>query len=325
MIKDKNTTVGYHCPFCGMSILNEINIFSMNGNLIKMKCVCGGSELIATITKDRKIRLTMPCIVCPNSHSFTISSGIFFERELFSFSCTFTAINICFIGKNQKVYEALKKNEEELLDAFAMYESGYDTDKPDNGGFTTSFSKDTDENKDKDKKPGVNIFNPFEIFDELDGFDDDFDDLDEFDEFGEFDGDLFEFWDGGNINNTDRKKSKAKATGFELYKTNNNNKTHKTTKNDKVMEIDQNVDLSKLKIKSYPVILQILDIVSRLYRDDKIFCECGEFDGKIILLENFVLIACKNCNSERKIKSSAVSDIEYIAEMGELHLDFDDK
>ena len=122
MITSRETTVGYHCPFCGMSILNKINIFTMEGNLIKLKCVCGGSELAVQILKDRKYKITAPCILCPNPHTFTLSSAAFFQKDLFSLSCKFTAVNICFIGKSNKVYDALKKNEQELIKTFGVAE-----------------------------------------------------------------------------------------------------------------------------------------------------------------------------------------------------------
>ena len=366
MIKDQNTTVAYHCPFCGMPILNPVTMFSTNGNLIKLKCVCGGSELVIHITKDKKVRITVPCIVCPNSHSFTVSSNIFFERELFAFSCTFTSINICFIGKYAKVYNAIKKNEEELLKAFAQYENDYYPDIPDNSGFTASFPGDNDNGNnhshehDHDNhshnKSGIDLFNPLGNFE----YPDDLDDLDETE--------FWNFWDDGQFGGDDtndmediylsenmsdksdkagkKYKRKSNEQGFELYKTGDiatpqnyvsalqrdNLKIPKNKKSNtaeqaqhnsfKFVEIDGN-DFSKIKIKNYPIILQILDVVSNLYKENKIFCKCGHFNGKIALWENSVHVECKDCASQRDIKSTTIADIEYIAELGELYLDFD--
>lgn len=372
MIKERNTTIGYHCPFCGMSILHPVNLFSMSGNLIKLKCVCGGSELAVQVKKDGKFRITVPCIVCPNSHSFTVSSAVFFEKALFSFSCTFTSINICFMGRYRKVVEAMQKNEDELLEAFAQYENDYGPDLPDidikdNPGFTASFfdgenegdgrgnnNKNDGKNKNS-KNPVLDLFNPLGITGKLDGFDDidDFDDFDDYDDFDEFDDDFFDFWGDGEFDDVidgdmypewsgNNKKKRKKEPGFKLYKTddsaavsnnendeNNQNRSNsKHSQNSKPadikkMEIKQEIDLNKIKMKSYPIILQILDVVSKLYKEKKIVCKCGDFDGKIVLLENFVHLECKNCGSNRNIKSSNVSDIEYISDMGKLYLDFD--
>ena len=277
MIADRDTTVGYHCPYCGMSILNKINIFSMSGNLIKIKCVCGSSELVVQMLKDGKFKITVPCILCPNSHSFTLSSGTFFQKDIFALSCKFTAINICFIGKGNKVYDALKKNEEELLETFAAYEEEYGgvLDDLDSG----YFGDGSDE------------------FDELDDFDD-AQDLNEFDEFGnDFDYDY-----------------EKKDSGFVL---------HKNSGADKNTEEDIE-DIENIKVNSYQIVSQILDILSRFYNEKKISCKCGNLDGKIVILGNAVHIECKNCGSYRNIKSLNVSDAEYLSDMDELYLDFDD-
>lgn len=162
MIAKRDTTVGYHCPFCGMPVLNKINVFSMEGNLIKMKCVCGGSEMTVQIQKDQKYKITTPCILCPNPHSFTLSSAAFFQRDLFSLSCKFTAVEICFIGKSNKVYEALRKNEEELIKTFGAAGDPDDFDDE-------LFFDDDDDYDDFDD-------------DDFDDFDDDFWDDDDYDD-----------------------------------------------------------------------------------------------------------------------------------------------
>ncbi|MCL1859312.1 MAG: hypothetical protein FWF92_08780 [Oscillospiraceae bacterium] len=303
MVKDRDTTVGYHCPFCGMSILNRINIFSMSGNLIKMKCVCGSSELVVQMLKDNKFKVTVPCILCPNSHSFTLSSGTFFQKDLFALSCKFTAINICFIGKGNKVYDALKKNEEELMQTFAAYEEEYGEVLDDLSAEDLLFDDD--------------------YFNEYDDFDDDFDDIEDAEEFDDdFDGDF---------------SHERKKPGFVLYKNkkfvpgsdnpdnydnyeNSGDTELKAIKNTKNIE-----EIENIKIGSYQIVSQILDILSQLYDKDKIFCKCGNLDGKIVILNNAVHIECKNCGSYRNIKASNVSDTEYLNDIDALYLDYDDK
>lgn len=309
MIKDKNTTIGYHCPHCGAPILNYINVFSFSaaGNIIKLKCPCGASELTVNITRDKKFRLNVPCIVCPNSHSYTISSNIFFEREVFSFSCKFTALSICFIGKNGPVVtEALKKNERELLSTFAEYDDTFD---PDMAELSDIFSWDGDDgwedNNGEDDEGGwfeALFSNYLEGEDEYDDeTEDDFDALME----------LF-------TRNTAKPK-----TGFEIYINENFTPDAEQESGKKEREGDINaIDTSK--IKNYQATSQILSTLAQLLRGAKIYCKCKNFDGSISLLENYVHIECKKCGSERDIKSFNISDIEYIAEMGELYLDFDD-
>jgi len=128
MIKDKDTTVGYHCPHCGIPISSSVSMFAFSspGKMIKLRCLCGMSELVINITRDKKFRFSIPCMVCPNAHSYNVSSNVLFDRELFAFSCKFTALNICFVGNSGEVLKALKKNEQELLAAFAEYDESFD-------------------------------------------------------------------------------------------------------------------------------------------------------------------------------------------------------
>jgi len=87
---------------------------------------------------------------------------------LFAFTCKFTAINICFIGKGNKVYEALKKNEEELVQIFAAFEEEY-------AGEFDDFDGELYLDEISDYLDGVSGFlNGDEDFDELDEFDEKF-------------------------------------------------------------------------------------------------------------------------------------------------------
>ena len=116
VLDKKETTVAYRCPYCGASVMSMIGIFALSGDMIRLKCPCGESSLELIYTKDKKIRLNIPCLFCPTPHSYVISSQIFFERDLFTLPCNYSGVDICFIGKQSKVQEAMKKSEEELLE-----------------------------------------------------------------------------------------------------------------------------------------------------------------------------------------------------------------
>ena len=116
VLDKKETTVAYRCPVCGASVMSMIGIFALTADLIKLKCPCGESELELVYTRDKKIRLNVPCLFCPTPHSYIISSQMFFERDLFTIPCNYSGIDICFIGRQDKVQEAMKKSEKELLE-----------------------------------------------------------------------------------------------------------------------------------------------------------------------------------------------------------------
>lgn len=117
MILDpKKTTVAYRCPSCGAGVMSVVGIFNLNADMVKLKCDCGGSAMTAVMTDDGKIRLSVPCILCPNPHSFTVSQSIFFKDELFLLPCPYTDINIAVTGETNKVKAELARSELELIE-----------------------------------------------------------------------------------------------------------------------------------------------------------------------------------------------------------------
>ena len=117
MILDKKeTTVAYRCSSCGMHVMSPVGIFALSGDMTRLKCACGGSELTATYTSDRRIRLTVPCVVCPHPHNYVLSSSLFFGRDILEFNCSLTGVEICFIGKNDCVLTAIKESDDRLIE-----------------------------------------------------------------------------------------------------------------------------------------------------------------------------------------------------------------
>lgn len=125
VLDPKQTTLAYRCPDCGGTVMSLVGIFSLTGDMIRLKCSCGGSEMTAAYTKDRKIRLTVPCLVCPRPHSFTVSADSFFENGLLSLDCPETGLPLCMIGEKDAVIEAAKEADEDLL--LVMQEAGIDS------------------------------------------------------------------------------------------------------------------------------------------------------------------------------------------------------
>lgn len=109
ILNSKETTIAYRCSECGKMIFSVVGVFSLSGDLFKLRCECGGSELTAAYTRDRKINITVPCVVCGNPHSFTISTDAFFGRDVFSYTCPYSGVEICLLGKNDAVIKAAEK------------------------------------------------------------------------------------------------------------------------------------------------------------------------------------------------------------------------
>lgn len=111
----KKTYIAYRCPECGSAIDFFINIFQLSGKGFEMSCPnCHGSKMHITRSADSKVRLNVPCLVCPHPHPYTLSDDIFFGKELFALQCSFTGMDICFMGDEALVIEAMRDNEELL-------------------------------------------------------------------------------------------------------------------------------------------------------------------------------------------------------------------
>lgn len=143
ILKSKETTVAYRCPVCGKSILSIVGIFTLTGDLIKLKCDCGHSEMTLTYTSDKRVRLTVPCVLCPNSHNYTISDSAFFERDIFTLSCPYSGLEVCFLGTPEKVKEAIRKSDEALI--AMLREAGFDDYDMFRGGLDSLSDGDADE------------------------------------------------------------------------------------------------------------------------------------------------------------------------------------
>ena len=116
VLDSKQTTLAYRCPHCGAGVMSAVSMFHLKGSMIRLKCDCGKSMMEATPTKDGKVRLTVPCIICPTPHRFTVSEGIFFGKELFALPCPYSDINICVMGETNHVKAELARSELELLE-----------------------------------------------------------------------------------------------------------------------------------------------------------------------------------------------------------------
>lgn len=111
--------IAYRCPVCGTAIVGDLNLFVLGGQELKLSCKECGEEapaLTATLTKENKLALALPCLTCPNPHRFTVETQVVFSRDLFVLQCPMTALDLCFIGTEEKVEEALEENRKQLLE-----------------------------------------------------------------------------------------------------------------------------------------------------------------------------------------------------------------
>lgn len=118
-ISDKSCVIASRCPECGAIIADRINIFNLSGAQHNIKCkICGKSTLSISMSADEKIRLSVPCLVCPHPHPYTLASTSFFTKDLFLLQCSYSGLDVCFIGQEEKVDEALRLSAKQLKELF---------------------------------------------------------------------------------------------------------------------------------------------------------------------------------------------------------------
>ncbi|MBO4354429.1 MAG: hypothetical protein J5860_05745 [Clostridia bacterium] len=117
MILDpKRLTVAYRCAGCGQTVYGMTGALTLTGDMFKLKCGCGASELTLKPLPDDKVRVSLPCVFCKNVHTFVVSKKLLSSRDLFTYPCAYAGIDVCFFGTDESVGEAVKESDAELAD-----------------------------------------------------------------------------------------------------------------------------------------------------------------------------------------------------------------
>lgn len=114
ILEPKKTNVAYRCAECGSTVYGIAGAAALSGDMIKLKCSCGKSEIEIKNIGEGKLRITLPCVFCQKSHTFVISKKLLFSRELFTYPCQYTGVDICFFGSDECIREAVSESDEFL-------------------------------------------------------------------------------------------------------------------------------------------------------------------------------------------------------------------
>ncbi len=164
VINSRETCIAYRCPYCGAGVKSMVGVFALSGDMKKLKCSCGASELTINNTSHGKLRISVPCLVCNSSHSFAVSTSLFFNKDIFVYPCSYSAVDLVFIGTEKSVSEALDKSEKALVQM--LKEMGLDDLDKLHGDIDT-----WDEDRDTNFDPQIYDTVMFVIRDLIDGGD----------------------------------------------------------------------------------------------------------------------------------------------------------
>lgn len=111
------TTVAYRCPACGAILTFDVTKERLEKGRMSMPCIqCEKSHLDISKEPSGSISLLVPCLMCPHPHPYKISAEMFFEKEIYCFPCSFTGIDICFIGESDFVDDEIIRSGREISD-----------------------------------------------------------------------------------------------------------------------------------------------------------------------------------------------------------------
>ena len=115
ILNSAESTFAYRCPACGKMVFSIVGVFTLSGDLFKLKCPCGGSQAELRRTSDGKIRITVPCIVCGQDHSHVINKSSFFRKDVLTFPCAYSGVDICIIGEEKAAAKAAEQADSDFL------------------------------------------------------------------------------------------------------------------------------------------------------------------------------------------------------------------
>lgn len=115
VIEPKRRHIAYRCADCGSAVVGLVGKFALSANLLRLKCSCGSDmPMDISITGEKKIRLSVPCLFCKQTHGYSVSEGVFFDREKFLLNCPYSGMDIAFIGEESDINEELARTEKEI-------------------------------------------------------------------------------------------------------------------------------------------------------------------------------------------------------------------
>lgn len=108
MSNREKTRIAYRCPYCGAVLTFDLSKDRLNSGKFSVPCIqCHKSHLEIALLPGDTVSLTVPCLMCPHPHPFKMSAEMFFTKDIYNFPCSFTGLDICFIGEEDLVEDEI--------------------------------------------------------------------------------------------------------------------------------------------------------------------------------------------------------------------------
>lgn len=128
MIINFDRTAAYRCPSCGEISFGNFSMFELSGKKgVSLQCDCGQSDLVILPENKNNFIVSVDCIVCDESHKFSLPFQALAKKDCVEFSCPNVVVGLVFIGRNEAVHNAVVRNEhyiEEVISACGLEHTG---------------------------------------------------------------------------------------------------------------------------------------------------------------------------------------------------------
>ena len=108
------THIAYRCPECTDAVFGFVGKYAIAADMLRLKCECDSFALDIKSTKDGKVTISVPCILCRQNHTYTISEGMLFDKDILTLPCPYSQTDIVFIGEREKISAELERTAAEL-------------------------------------------------------------------------------------------------------------------------------------------------------------------------------------------------------------------
>ena len=107
-MKEETRTIGYLCPACHKSVIQDRSAFALAASGAVVSCECGRSSL--TVEADEnKFLLRVPCGVCEAEHTAECDAEKLLHGRGIGLACPETKRLCCFIGERYAVEHEMEQ------------------------------------------------------------------------------------------------------------------------------------------------------------------------------------------------------------------------
>lgn len=158
MLINRKTTLAVRCPWCGNISTNKLDPFDISGDDgITAKCPCGQDLFTLKKRKAGGYQLNISCIACDYEHIYRLGYKELWKTNLFILNCHYTNMEVCFLGRETDVKQAVERYEREMEEI--IKELGIEEFLEDDDLWSESFTRflDSVEKVNYNKELGKNI------------------------------------------------------------------------------------------------------------------------------------------------------------------------